>query len=284
MTKYWHLAAVIAALVMPLGAFSDELSDALKMADTGDTRAGPILHGLLTNGQASINGPNGHLIPIAFGKLRYRPAAPILAKYLSDPVPQFAGPHEYTVGMTLDALAEIGDASVTNALQQHLDSGIPPRLQTATRRVLLQLTEADPVPGLLNLLDKETYEPELSDIIRALAKHKDQRVVNRLLGIAAESDSAFMRREAIFGLRQIGDKQSLLALASLLDLKFSKDLKAEWGWKGKPDFRTYFPDTISMCLKQCTKQDFGTNRVQWEKWIEGNIEQAGEASRSQPIR
>src|SRR5262249_3139656 len=135
-----------------------------------------------------------------------------------------------------------------------------------------QLTEADPVPGLLDLLDKETYEPERSDIIEALAKHKDQRVVKRLEGIAAESDSAFMRREAVLGLRQIGDKQSLLALASLLDLTLSKDLKAEWGWKGKPDFRTYFPDTISMCLRQCTKQDFGTNRTQWEKWIEKNIE------------
>ena len=87
---------------------------------------------------------------------------------------------------------------------------------------MLQLTETNPVPGLLDLLDKETYEPERSDIIEALAKHKDGRVVKRLAGIAAESDSAFMRREAIFGLRRIGDKQSLMALASLLDLTFSK--------------------------------------------------------------
>ena len=114
-------------------------------------------------------------------------------------------------------------------------------IQTAVRRVLIQLTEADPVPGLLGLLDKETYEPERSDIIEALAKHKDERVVKRLAGIAAESESAFMRREAIDGLSNIGDKRSLLALASLFDLTFSKDLKAEWGWKGIPDFRTYLP-------------------------------------------
>jgi hypothetical protein len=284
MAKQRGSALVVALLFMPPTAFAGELSDALKMADVGDTMAGPILLGLVTNGQASINGLNGHLIPIAFGKLKYRPAAPILGKYLSDPVPEFAGPHEYTIGRTLDALAEIGDTSVTNAIQQYLNSGIPPRLQTAARRVLLQLTEADPVPGLLDLLDKETYEPERSDIIEALAKHKDQRVVKRLAELAADSNSAFMRREAILGLKQIGDNQSLLALASLLDLTFSKDLKAEWGWKGKPDFRTYFPDTISMCLKQCTKQDFGTNRAQWEKWIKGNIEQGSAASGSHPIR
>jgi hypothetical protein len=282
--KQWRSAMVIAALLAPHAAFTGELSDALKMADAGDTRAGPILLGLLTNGQASINGLNGHLIPIAFGKLKYRPAATVLAKYLSDPVPEFAGPHEYTVGRTLDALAEIGDVSVTNAVQQYLDSGISPRLQTAARRVLLQLTEADPVPGLLDLLDKETYEPERSDIIEALAKHKDERVVKRLAAIAAQSDSAFMRREAIDGLSKIGDKRSLLALTPLFDVQFSKDLKADWGWKGKPDFRTYFPDLVERRLRWHTKQDFGTNRGQWEAWIQANIEPNDPANGSQPIR
>jgi HEAT repeat protein len=284
-TKRRQIVLVMAALVAPFTAFTGDLSDVLKMADAGDTRAGPMLLTLVTNGQADINGLNGPQIPMAFGKLKYRSAAPVLAKYLNSPVPQFAGaPHDYVVGRTLDALAEIGDVSVTNAVQHYLDSGIPPRLQTAARRVLLQLTEPDPVPGLLVLLDKETYEPERSDIIEALAKRKDERVVKKLAEIAKESDSAFMRREAIFGLGQIGDRQSLLALASLLDLTFSKDLKAEWGWKGKPDFRTYFPETISMCLGQRTKQDFGTNRTRWENWIEENIEPDGAANGSQPSR
>ena len=134
------------------------------------------------------------------------------------------------------------------------------------------------------LLDKETYEPERSDIIEALAKHKDERVVKRLTGIAAESDSAFMRREAIDGLSNTGDKRSLLALASLFDLTFSKDLKAEWGWKGIPDFRTYFPDLIERRLRWRTKQDFGTNRGQWEAWIKANIEPDSAVNGSQPIR
>ena len=76
-----------------------------------------------------------------------------------------------------------------------------------------------------------------------------------------------MRREAIFGLSRVGDRQALLALASLLDVEFSKDLKAEWGWKGAPDFREYFPKTILQCLKRRTKQDFGSDRSKWEQWI-----------------
>jgi HEAT repeat protein len=271
MTKHLQIAVVVAALVTPSIAFSDELSEALKLADAGDARAGPILFALVTNQQARIDGLNGHLIPMAFGKLKYRPAAPLLAKVLMTSLK----PNEYATEMTLNALAEIGDTSVTNVLLQYLGTGLPPTVQTAVRRVLIQLEDADPVPGLLRLLDKETYEPERSDIIEALAKHKDERVVKRLAEIAAESESAFMRREAIDGLSNIGDKRSLLALASLLDLTFSKDLKAEWGWKGIPDFRTYFPDLIERRLRWRTKQDFGTNRGQWEAWIKANIEPSG---------
>ena len=40
--------------------------------------------------------------------------------------------------------------------------------------------------------------------------------------IAHTSDSAFMRREAIFALRDIGNRQSLLVLASLLDVNFPR--------------------------------------------------------------
>jgi hypothetical protein len=81
-----------------------------------------------------------------------------------------------------------------------------------------------------------------------------------------------MRREAIFGLSKIGDRQSLLILASLLDLTWPKNLKAEWGWKGLPDFQTYFPETILLCLKQRTKQDFGKDKSRWKDWIEKNVE------------
>jgi hypothetical protein len=280
MSKHWQIAVVIVALVVPSIAFSDELSDALKLADAGDVRAGPMLLALVKNGQARIDGLNGHLIPMAFGKLKFRPAASLLAQSLITP-PKL---DEFTMEMTLNALAEIGDTSVTNVLRQYLGTVHLPRVQTAVRRVLIQLEDADPVPGLLGLLNKERYEPERSNIIEALAKHKDERVVKRLAALAAESESAFMRREAIEGLGAIGDRQSLLALASLLGLKFSKDLRADWGWKGLPDFPKYFPYRITLWLTHYTKQDFGTNRAQWESWIKENIEPDGAANRSQPPR
>ena len=88
-----------------------------------------------------------------------------------------------------------------------------------------------------------------------------------------------MRREAILGLRDVRDRQSLLALAALFDLSFPKDLTARWGWKGLPDFQKYFPDTVEMCLKQSTKQDFGENRTAWEEWIKQNVKQEGAGSK-----
>ncbi|MDD1749083.1 MAG: hypothetical protein LUO89_04325, partial [Methanothrix sp.] len=102
MTKQWQIAVFLAALVAPSTAFTDELSDALRLADAGDVRAGPILLALVQNGQARIDGLNGHQIPMAFGKLRYRPAAPLLAKSLITP-PKLNG---WTTLMTLNALAE----------------------------------------------------------------------------------------------------------------------------------------------------------------------------------
>ena len=51
-------------------------------------------------------------------------------------------------------------------------------------------------------------------------------------------------------------------------------MKARWGWKGPPrDFRKYFPEIVAMCLRQCTKQDFGEDRATWEQWIIKNFGQ-----------
>jgi hypothetical protein len=35
-----------------------------------------------------------------------------------------------------------------------------------------------------------------------------------------------------------------------------------------------------MCLKQCTKQDFGNDKTKWENWINKNVEptSAGDAA------
>jgi HEAT repeat protein len=234
----------------------------IALGEIGDKRAIPILMKYLNN----RSGNEDDLVA-ALGHLKHKDALPILISRLGSDQSGVWGTE-----IILTALLEIGDKRAVEPIKEYLKKGHPKESKAVARRVLVQLNSPDPVKDLLDLLEKETYEPECSDIISALTKYKDNRVVKKLATIARTSDSGFMRREAILGLRDIGDKESLLALASLLDLVFPKDLKAEWGWKGTPDFQTEFPETILMCLKQCLKQDFGTDRTKWEKWIKNNVE------------
>ena len=81
-----------------------------------------------------------------------------------------------------------------------------------------------------------------------------------------------MRREAIYGLRVIGNRNSLLALASLLDVSFPADLKPDgMGAKTKYKFEKYFPETIEYLLGKSTQRDFGRDRSKWESWIRDNV-------------
>lgn len=240
---------------------------AFALGEIGDKRAIPILMKVLKDRPGYEDRD-----VTALGKLKHKEAVPILISRLGHPSTTFSGNDIIETQNLLKALLEIGDKRAVEPIEEYLKGDYPERSKAVARRVLVQLKAPDPVAALLALLEKETYEPERSDIISALTKYHDIRVVKKLAAIARTSDSAFMRRAAIFGLREIGNKPSLLALASLLDLTFSRDLKAEWGWKGIPDFRTYFPETVVMCLKQCTKQDFGTHRAEWEEWIKKNVE------------
>ena len=80
-----------------------------------------------------------------------------------------------------------------------------------------------------------------------------------------------MRNSAIHGLSQTADKQSLLALAALLDVTYPSDSEARG--KGFVYFKE-LPDTIVHCLRRHTRQDFGTDRGKWEQWINENVESA----------
>ena len=240
---------------------------AFALGEIGDKRAIPILVKILKN----RSGYEDQEV-YALGKLKYKGAVPILIARLGHPKTTFSRLDIIETKKLLEALLEIGDKRAIEPIEKYLKRDYPKESKAVARRVLVQLKSDDPVEGLLALFDKETYEPERSDIISALVKYPDNRVVKKLASIAQTSNSAFMRREAIFGLRNIDNRQSLLVLASLLDVTFSKDLKAKWGWKGIPDFQKYFPKTIEMCLKQCTKQDFGKDKTKWEDWITKNVE------------
>lgn len=240
---------------------------AFALGEIGDKRATPILLKILEDRSGYENREI-----TALGQMKCVEAVPILVARLGHPRTTGGDSDTREARTILEALLEIGDKRAIAPIEDYLRADSPKQSKAVAKRVLAELRSPDPVETLLTLLRTETYEPERSDIIAALTKYKDARVVKELEGIARTSDSAFMRREAITGLRDIGDRQSLLILASLLDVAFPEDLKADWGWKGVPDLRRYFPDTIAMCLKQCTKQDFGKDRAKWEEWITKNVE------------
>lgn len=240
---------------------------AFALGEIGDKRAIPILMKVLKD----RSGHESREVT-ALGQLKCKEAVPILISRLGARKSTSSGTDVFETEPILEALLAIGDKRAIEPIEKYLQGDYPRGSKAVARRVLIQLKSPDPVKALLALLEKETYEPERSNIIYALVKHPDRRVVERLEKIARSSNSAFMRREAIFGLEEIADQRSLLALASLLDVEFSRNLKAEWGWKVKPDFRKYFPETIEMCLKQTTKQDFGKDRRKWEDWIKKNVE------------
>lgn len=241
---------------------------AFALGEIGDQRAIPILMKVLED----RSGYEDREIT-ALGKLKHKGAVPILLSRLVEPPEKYFDWDHSKIEAIFEALLEIGDQRAIEPINAFLKGGYPRRSKAVAQRMLIQLKSPDPVKPLLALLETETYEPERSNIIRDLVKYGDRRVVEKLATLARTSDSAFIRRDAIFGLRDIGNRSALLALASLLDTPFPKDLKTDWGWKMPPDFRKYFPETIWECLKESTKQDLGKDRSPWEEWIKRNVEQ-----------
>jgi HEAT repeat protein len=256
----------VPALISVLDRCPDVGGAAFALGEIGDKRAIPVLMKLLENRSDWQDDE-----VTALGKLKHKEAVPILISRLGHPRTTFSDMDIIETEILLEALLAIGDRRAIEPIREYLDGVFPEKSKAAAKRVIAQLDSADPPGALLALLNQETYEPERSSIIGDLTKYRDNRIVENLSVLAHTSDSAFMRREAIFGLRTIGDKQAALALASLLEGEFPSDLKAEWGWKGVPDFSKYFPEIIVNCLRQCTKQDFGVDRAKWEVWIKENF-------------
>jgi len=240
---------------------------AYALGDIGDPQAGPVLVELLNSKERLMN---EHLVIGALAKLKYQPGAAVLAARLQL-TPEIGW---FTINEILDALLEIGDQSVVPDIEKYLQGDIPNESRITAKRVLIQLNERDPTPELLDLLQQEPDERWKGDIIRDLARYKDSTVVAKLTDIAANSDSAFLRREAIWALKSVGNRQALLALVGLLETEFPTKLKVEHGWKGAPkDWPKYFRELLPNCLNQATKQDFGTDSRKWKSWIEANIKE-----------
>lgn len=235
----------------------------------GDQRAVPIVLKKVDDKDDA-----GCFVIDALGGLKSEAAVPILIAKLEHPKKEIFGRDvmEVETRAVLEALSNIGDKRAVEPIKAYLKTDHAPDLIRKANLALIQLNSADPAKELLDLLHNDAYVSEQVEIFRILPKFKNTLVINAMSEMAKSSDSAFMRREAIDVLRQIGNRQALLELAGLLKADFPQKLRPDGGWKmSPPDFSKYFPDFIAQSLAENTKQDFGLDDRKWSEWIKGNV-------------
>jgi HEAT repeat protein len=237
---------------------------ALALGNIGDARAiPPLLKKLRRGGRLDMD------VVSALGRLQCKEAAPVLVRYLLR--------YGYSIKAQklesiLDALFAIGDEQVVPFLEGLLTSDASEESKSVARRYLVQVKSPDPVGALLELLESETDIYQIDKTIDALSQYEDERVIVKLTDLAATSDSATIRDDAIGNLRTLGNRDSLLALVSLLKVDFPKELNDVRRWKGAPDdFSIYFPEEIVSALTGVTDQDFGQDASRWRSWISENV-------------
>ncbi|MBT3202423.1 MAG: HEAT repeat domain-containing protein [Phycisphaerales bacterium] len=238
------------------------------LGNTGDKRAIPPLLKILKKDSGKK-----YSVIIALGQLKCTEAVPILIKRLEQSKNIDKGIDEWETVDILRAMLAIGDKRAVEPIKKYLKGDVPDYPKAIARRVLVQMTSPDPVAGLLELFQTATDEDDQMSIIRAMSGYRDdKRVIEKFTSIANTSDSASLRRDAIHGLDNIGNRQALLVLTSLLNIKLPKDLKFESD-RQRLGFQDYFRGLIKGYLKRGTKQDFGTDRAKWEAWIREHVKE-----------
>jgi len=249
----------------------------LALGEIGDARS---MHVLLAKWKAGI-GDESSLID-ALGKLKCQEAVPLLIARLEKARTSRQQMDATPTRAILDALLNIGDKQAIPAIREvatwktKTDPTQPPEVEfpneymVAAKLVLVQLECKDPVPALLDLLRTETQESRKWNLIRVLAKYRDDRVIEDCSYIAKNSLNATTRQAAIHGLEQIRSRRALLELATLLNENYPLELK-DWFKVPNSDRPTYFRQLLVDCLKRTTKQDFGSDSDKWKVWIEENV-------------
>jgi len=251
--------ALIGLLERRPGSRTSSAANAL--GDIGDERAAPILMTMLKGTKR----PNLSVIA-ALGDLNCGEAVPILIEQFLD-----GQPKPLSLDTIVRALANIEDERSTRALKEFVAGDFPKKEQSVARRPLVIMNSRNPIQDLLDLLEKETNNSECSELIYALSKYDDPRVIERLTVITRTSDTAFLRIMAMHGLCRIGNRSSLLAVASMLDHQFPENLKTS-DYKGHRDYPEHLPERFAESLRRATQQDFGKDRAKWEAWIRANVD------------
>lgn len=235
------------------------------LGELGDPRAVPILMELLKSGAGGAECNEAY----ALAQLKHKEAVPVIIERL-----QKRG--EKNPEALLTALLALGDRRAVAPIEQFLATDDSDEAKRIARRVLAQLRSDDPVKELIALYDRETDWVELGHLIDALTEYRDARVTAKFADLARTADFADTRQDAVNGLTRLGDRRSLLELASLLDQRWPQNLKERWIGKGKSehDYPAVLSNLVYLDLKSATKQDFGRDRKQWEAWITKNVAEA----------
>ena len=160
---YRKVKTAVPALISVLERRPQTSGAAYALGEIGDEQAIPILLKVLDDKTGTAD-----FEVTALAKLKCKQAVPILISRLGRP-----GMGQFETEKLLEALLAIGDNRAIKPIEEYLSGDYPKESKAVAKRVLVQLSSSDPVQALLDLLESETYEPERSDIIRALAERND---------------------------------------------------------------------------------------------------------------
>lgn len=282
----------VEALIRHLERDTKNPSAAFALGQIGDIRAVPVLLRMLKE-------KSGYDLSEAdaLAALNCQEAVPVLGERLveistpdDDKLKEdFRQIHANRI---LDALLKLRNPKAAVPIRTYLQKNSNPSVRPNIERVLIQLESVEPVPQLIRMLESagvgaaqdpgatarigptshflqhggdEHYQATL---IQDLSTYTSPLVTGKLVEVARSSESAFLRREAIFGLGRSSAPESLEKLASLLNITFPENLRTTWGWKSAPQsVDAELKRAILQALKHRTGQDLGPSHEKWERWL-----------------
>jgi HEAT repeat protein len=227
------------------------------LGEIGDPAAIPVL---LERFEASSSLPANEVA--ALGKLKVRQIVPKIAPLLNGPNGDSGLSYDQTK-VILDALRDIGDRSAAPSIEKFYAR----TRRVDAKRVLLQLTEPDPVPALIEFFDGNSDDYAYVDVLEDLCRFDDPRVTQFLKTIAANAPSETLRLTAIRGLGSLHRQDALMALVGLFAVRYPPTMDVRVGPGPAIKASDYFPDLIRRTLMDATGQDFGRDADAWARCL-----------------
>lgn len=280
------------ALIKHLERKNWDSSAVFALGQIGDPKAIPVLLRLLK--ERSVHDLSA---ADALATLNCQEAVPVLCEQLVAIVSpsddkQTEDLRQMDVNRLLDALLRLRNPKAVPAIRTFLQKNPDPSVQSNIERVLVQFESAEPVVELIRLLDAAgvgaAQNPEspsrigpLSHLLQPggdehfqarlmddLSTYVSPLVTKKLMEMARNSESAFLRRQAIFGLGRTSAPESMESLVSLLKATFPENLRVTWGWRSPPaSMDAELKAAVVLALRQRTGQAFGTSHDQWDAWL-----------------